>query len=299
MPLYQHQRMLEIHAPAKINLALEVLYRRDDGYHQLQTVLQELAYGDLLLLEEIPSARLELNCDHPRVPPSEANLAFKAALLLQRRYAPRRGARLTLYKKIPVAAGLGGGSSNAAAVLKGLNELWQLDLSLAALQELAAELGSDVAFFLYGGTALGRGRGEIIEPLPPFPEAFVLLVTPRGDGLSTPLVYRSLSWDIIKSGEKTAKFAALLKRLAVLKEESDYWEKLLALMVNDLEKAAFKLLQGLYPLRQMLLEMGFKPLLSGSGPTFFVLGKDKGALLAAARDLEKKGYQVILTSTVS
>ncbi|MEW5920913.1 MAG: 4-(cytidine 5'-diphospho)-2-C-methyl-D-erythritol kinase [Bacillota bacterium] len=289
---------LKLYAPAKINLTLEILYRRADGYHQLQTVMQELAYSDLLYLEECPAGRLELICDDPFLPSSEENLALRAASLIQQHYAPHRGAHLALYKKIPVAAGLGGGSSDAATVLKGLNDLWQLNLAPASLQELAARLGSDVPFFLCGGTALAQGRGEIIHPLPPFPRAFVLLVSPPGTELSTPLVYRSLKWDKIKSGEKTANFVQLLRDgTGKSSGDPDLLARLLELMVNDLEAGAFALVRELSPLKKMLQEMGLKPLLSGSGPTFFAISNDHEKLRAAGDELTSRGYRVILTST--
>lgn len=287
---------LNIQAPAKINLTLEILYRRNDGFHQLETVMQELDFGDMLSMEEDPRGNLQLICDYPLIPAGKDNLALKAALLLQERYAPGRGARLILIKKIPMAAGLGGGSSDAAAVLKGLNELWQLKLQTEDLQDLAAGLGSDVAFFLYGGTALARGRGELIEPLPAFPPMHVLLVLPQGKELSTPLVYRTLMWDKIKNGQYTAAFIRLLEQYAHSKNVD--LAELRELMVNDLEPAAVALLPELNLLKGTLQQMGLKPLLSGSGPTFFVLSQDVEKLRFAYETL-KTAYHVILTSTAA
>lgn len=290
-------KYLELHAPAKINLTLEILYRRDDGYHQLRTVLQELAYGDTIFLDELPGRRLDFFCDDPRLPLGEANLACRAAALLQESYAPERGARISLLKKIPVAAGLGGGSSDAAAVLKGLNRLWGLDLSRDKLHGLAARLGSDVPFFLYGGTALGEGRGDIIHPLPPFPHTFVLLVCLPQAALSTPIVYHELNWEKIKKGENTGTFIRLLKeRPEQEKRNGDLLEQLLGLMVNDLETAAFNLVKELFPLKEKLRQLGLAPLLSGSGPTFFALSRDPGKLSAAKERLAAEGYDAILTS---
>lgn len=291
------QNCLELHAPAKINLTLEILYRRADGYHQLRTVLQELALADTILLDEAPEGRLEFFCDDPRLPLDEANLACRAAVLLQDAYAPGRGARISLQKKIPVAAGLGGGSSDAAAVLKGLNRFWGLDLPREKLHGLAARLGSDVPFFLYGSTALGEGRGDIIHPLPSFPHAFVLLACLPQAALSTPLVYRALNWEKNNKGEKTSLFVRLLKeRLEQENSSEDLFERLLGLMVNDLEAAAFKLLKELIPLKQRLRQLGLATLLSGSGPTMFAVSRDPDKLNAAREKIAAEGYVAILTS---
>ena len=287
---------MELHAPAKINLTLEILYRRDDGFHELKTVMQELEYGDLLHLKEISSG-LEFFCDDPRLPTGEANLAFRAASLLQRHYAPERGASLTLYKRIPVAAGLGGGSSDAATVLKGLNSLWKLELSLETLQELAATLGSDVPFFLHGGTALAEGRGERISSLPPLPALPVLLVSNPDQALSTALVYRSLQWDKRKSCKKTDDFMQFLTtEQSSIKDKNILTIQLFNFMVNDLEAGAFALANNLSPLKKELQQMGLLPLLSGSGPTFFALCPDPDRLRAGAEELSARGYRVIFTA---
>ncbi len=291
------QNILELHAPAKINLSLEILYRRDDGFHELKTVMQELAFGDLLHMAEMPEGHLKLYCDDPVLPTGKENLAFQAASLLRDHYAPTRGASLTLYKRIPVAAGLGGGSSDAAAVLKGLNKLWKLNLQLEPLQELAAELGSDVPFFLHGKTALAAGRGERIAPLPTLPPIPVLLISLPGQVLSTALVYRSLRWDKIKSGENTGNLIWLLTEgWERIKDKNDWVPQLYHFMINDLETGAFALAGNLSSLKEELQQMGLMPLLSGSGPTFFALCPDSDKLRAMGDELSAKGYRVILTT---
>jgi 4-diphosphocytidyl-2-C-methyl-D-erythritol kinase len=260
-------------------------------------MMQELAFGDLLQLTDMPDGCLQLYCDDPALPTGEGNLAFQAAALLKAHYAPARGASLTLRKRIPVAAGLGGGSSNAAAVLKGLNKLWNLNLPLETLQELAARLGSDVPFFLYGGTALAAGRGEIITSLPPLPPVPVLLVSLPGQALSTPLVYRSLHWDKIKSGEVTGNLMRLLmEERSTIKDTNDWVARLNPFMVNDLERGAFALAGNLAALKKELQQMGLIPLLSGSGPTFFAFCPDSDSLPAKGAKLSAKGYRVIVTA---
>ncbi|HEV8584196.1 MAG TPA: 4-(cytidine 5'-diphospho)-2-C-methyl-D-erythritol kinase, partial [Methylomirabilota bacterium] len=156
-------RGLVLNAAGKVNLVLEVLGKRDDGYHELVTVMQAVDLSDRLTLEDADG--LELRSSAPGVPTDGRNLAMRAATALRDASGVGGGARITLDKRIPVAAGLGGGSTDAAAVLLGLNRLWKLRWPLARLDEVAAGLGMDVPFFLRGGTALATGRGERVEPL--------------------------------------------------------------------------------------------------------------------------------------
>ena len=166
---------IRLRAPAKVNLALDVLARRSDGYHEIRTIFQTIALCDELELGE--AAEVTLAC-RPTDLGGEANLAWRAAALLRDRWAPGRGVSIRLTKGIPVAAGLGGGSSDAAAVLVGLNELWQLTLPAGELRALAAELGSDVPLFVGGGTQLATGRGELLRALPALPSTWLVVVVP-------------------------------------------------------------------------------------------------------------------------
>jgi len=160
---------LQVAAPAKLNLTFEVLGKRDDGYHEVMSLMQTIDLADTVLLDRSESLTLEVTGERVSGVPEEAkdNLAFRAALALARKAGRSDlGARIRLEKRIPAAAGLGGGSSDAAAVLRGLNQLWGLNLPIDVLTEVGAALGSDVPFFLHGGSALATGRGEVIEPLP-------------------------------------------------------------------------------------------------------------------------------------
>ncbi len=167
--------MITAQAYAKINITFEVLGRRKDGYHDVATVLQEIDLKDTIDFELAPSLSLECDC---RDLDSSDNLVLKAARLLQQEAAHKGGAKIILKKDIPVAAGLGGGSSDAAAALIALNKLWKLKLSIESLVELAASLGSDVPYFIHGSTALAEGRGEKVTPLPPLPRSWVVLLKP-------------------------------------------------------------------------------------------------------------------------
>src|SRR6266852_1766105 len=148
---------IQIQSYAKINWTLDVLFKRDDGYHELRTIYQTVSLHDTLTITETDGP-IEIDCDDPRVPCDETNLVFKAAALLREAAGTSKGARIEIEKRIPVAAGLGGGSSNAAATLLALIKLWQLEIDERELTHIAATLGSDVPFFLIGGTALGVGR---------------------------------------------------------------------------------------------------------------------------------------------
>lgn len=177
-------------APAKINLGLDVLAQRPDGFHDIRTIFQSIALTDRLTLRSAPDLTLTCTVAHLA---GDDNLVLRAARLLRERHAPGRGAAIHLEKAIPAAAGLGGGSSDAAATLAGLAALWDLDLPAGVLPALAAGLGSDVAFFLEGGTRLATGRGERLERLPDLPPAWVVLWLPRIDiPNKTATLYRQL-----------------------------------------------------------------------------------------------------------
>jgi 4-diphosphocytidyl-2-C-methyl-D-erythritol kinase len=248
--------------PAKVNLGLRVVGRRPDGYHDIVTVFQAIDLCDEL--EGELSESLTLVVSQPSIPSDETNLVVKAARLLQARVAEAcgRGARLRLDKAIPVGAGLGGGSSNAAGALLLLNELWGLDLDASTLSTLASELGSDVPFFLAGGTALGTGRGTTIEPLPPIAERMVLLGSPPF-GLSTPDVYRALEASLTVETANVTVPRLFLKFV----KGNDF-----ALATNDLEAGAFRLRGELATFRDAVSRSGAEvALVSGSGSTVFGL----------------------------
>jgi 4-diphosphocytidyl-2-C-methyl-D-erythritol kinase len=262
--------------PAKVNLGLRVLGRRSDGFHEIVTIFQAIELVDVLTYE--PSETLTLAVSHPLVPADDSNLVVRAARLLQAKVdtARPRGAKLTLHKSIPVGGGLGGGSSNAAGALILLNEVWRLGLDRPAMSRFAAELGSDVAFFLQGGTALGTGRGETIETLPPIAERAVLLGIPPF-GLSTAEVYRALAAPLT-ARKADVTVPPLFVKLA---EGNDF-----ALAKNDLEGAAFRLREELVAFRDALTRSGAElALLSGSGSTVFGLFGAGNDLTSMAIDL--------------
>src|SRR5690554_754359 len=162
-------------APAKINLSLDVLHKRADQYHEVEMVMTMIDLADRLELSALARDTIIISSQAGYIPLDEKNLAFKAAKLIKERYDVKQGVYIHLDKKIPVSAGLAGGSSDAAATLRGLNRLWNLNIPMKELQDVGGELGSDVPFCISGGTAIARGRGEILEPLESPPQCWVIL----------------------------------------------------------------------------------------------------------------------------
>jgi 4-diphosphocytidyl-2-C-methyl-D-erythritol kinase len=249
-------------AAAKVNLALEVLDRRTDGYHEIATVMQTVDLADRLTLDE--SDALEFRCVASDVPTDETNLALRAALALREAAAQPRGVRITLDKRIPVAAGLGGGSSDAAAVLLGLNRLWGLRWSMARLTDVAVTLGMDVPFFLRGGAALGTGRGERLRPVAGAPLALVL--ANPGVGASAAEAYGRVTRAMYSDGTRCrAVIAALRSRRPA---------RVAASLYNGLERAVTPAHPEIVRMRAALLAAGaLGAVMSGSGPTVFAVAR--------------------------
>lgn len=188
---------------AKINLSLDVLRKREDGYHEVEMVMQTIDLYDELEFRLTPR-EISIHCDHPQVPEGEGNTAFAIAQLLKREYGVDRGVAITIHKNIPVAAGLAGGSANGAGTLKALNELWGLGLTQAELMSLGRRVGADIPFCLLEGTALARGIGEVLHPLPPLPPTWMVLVKPDLS-VSTPWVYANLDLEALAHRPDTKK----------------------------------------------------------------------------------------------
>lgn len=275
-------RHYSLTAPAKINLHLEIVGDRADGYHELVMVLQGIGLADRIDLYAGSTQDIHLHCEHPDVPLGADNIAYKAAQLMCQEYpqvyAQYGGLEISIDKKIPVAAGLAGGSTDAAAVLVGINLLWKLGLTQPELQTLASQLGSDIPFCLEGGTALALGRGEEISPLDDLDEATIILAKHRNLYVSTAWAYQTYRQHFgesylqqpeqIEPRRKQAHSASLVSAIA----EKDY-SKIGQLLYNDLEKVVFPA----YP-EVEALKLAFQQenevlgaMMSGSGPTVFAL----------------------------
>jgi len=255
---------LLVKAPAKLNLFLEVLGRRPDGFHDIETVMQTITIWDELTLEGA-ERDVRLVTDSPEVPASADNLVVRAAEALREHTGCRLGAAIHLKKNIPVGAGLGGGSSDAASTLVGLNRLWKLDLPLERLHDLASQLGSDVAFFLYGGTALCRGRGERVAPVTSGRLMTYVVVYP-GINVSTKEVYEKLPADLTRDFRKT--------KLLLGDITNDAASGAVPRFFNRLEEVTVNLYESLRSLRRQMTRSGLERVtMTGSGSAFFGLAR--------------------------
>jgi 4-diphosphocytidyl-2-C-methyl-D-erythritol kinase len=269
-----------VRAPAKVNWTLEVLGRRDDGYHEIVTTLQTIDLCDTITLTPADAIELEITGDCAALAdePVEDNLAYRAAVLLRERSGYAAGVHIELEKHIPVAAGLGGGSSDAAAVLRGLRALWQLDLSDDGLMRMATDLGSDVPFFVVGGRARATGRGEKIEPLP--------------DAADQTLV---IAWPERRGPNKTARMYAALREehfreLGTARDEG--LVNTFELVLDEVDREAAELFA------KAALAVHQTPHLCGSGPAFFVIvAADQAAL--TVRKLEELGLHATVAHPIT
>lgn len=253
---------LLVKAPAKINLSLDVLHKRADGYHEVEMIMTTIDLADRLELTLLEQEEIKIISHNRFVPDDQRNLAYQAAMLLKERFHVKRGVAITIEKTIPVAAGLAGGSSDAAAVLRGLNKLWDLGQSLDELAVIGAEIGSDVSFCVYGGTALATGRGEIIQELPAAPTCWVVLAKPF-IGVSTADVYRRLQVDGVNHPKTKHMIEAI---------ETGNYEQVCSLVGNVLEDVTFRLHPEVAQIKDQIKRFGADAvLMSGSGPTVFGL----------------------------
>jgi 4-diphosphocytidyl-2-C-methyl-D-erythritol kinase len=282
--------MLTLLAPAKLNLTLEVLAKRQDGFHEIRSVIQTINLCDSLYFQS--GQDIEFKSDLPDWI-AEESLVSRAAGLLQEISGCSKGAKIEVSKRIPLLSGLGGDSSDAAAVLRGLNQLWGLGLSSGELLKLAWQLGSDVAFFLYGGTALVEGRGEIVTPLQPLPQMWVVLAmppTPRLPG-KTKQLYDSLGTNHYTDGQITRRLVEELKAGRELTP---------SLLFNTFENVAFTRFSGLDVARGHMVGIGARDVhLAGSGPTLFTLLKDKAQAEELYIRLQQQRLEPYLADTLA
>jgi 4-diphosphocytidyl-2-C-methyl-D-erythritol kinase len=274
---------------AKINLYLDVVARRRDGYHNIETVFQTVNLSDRLSFME-RDAGIMLDCDAPELGGVDTNLAYRAAVLLQERTGCNRGVHIRLEKRIPIAAGLAGGSGNAAAALVALNDLWELRLSLGDLKRFALELGSDVPYCLVGGTMTATGRGEELMPLEPLPQTWFILVHPQVS-VSTARVYGSPRLRLSESPRFAGRTAAFRK--AVYSLEKGRFEEA---VFNRMEEVVFPDHPTLGDVKQRLLDKGcVAAAMSGSGPTLFGVCESRRQATRIAEDLTNLRTSVVST----
>jgi 4-diphosphocytidyl-2-C-methyl-D-erythritol kinase len=295
-------------APAKINLLLEIIGDRPDGFHELVMVMQTVDLADELDLKPLGGDRIRLHCDHPQVPLDATNLAYRAAQLMQTQFPGRGGVDITIHKKIPIGAGLAGGSANAAGVLVGLDLMWELGLTQDELHTLGAQLGSDVPFSISGGTALALGRGERLSPLADLEGLYAVLAKYQSLSVSTPWAYQTYRTafgdtyaqtstaqdESRRTGPSVPLLAAIAHRDRETIGQSLY---------NDLEKTVLPAHPQVEQLAKVLAqENPLGTLMSGSGPTVFALtdSRDKAQTIAAhtQQTLQDPDLQVWITKFV-
>lgn len=281
--------MITIPAHAKINLTLDVLGKLPDGYHKIRTVMQSLELHDTLEIYE-GSQGITLSSDSKVIPLGPDNLVYKAARLLQEHSGLERAVHIHIKKRIPVAAGLGGGSANAAAALLGLNRFWELGLSPEELMELGGKIGADVPFCIMGKTALAEGKGEKLTSLPSPPPMGVVLVKP-GFGVSTAQVYKLFDRLSSVPGPYTDSMIKALKRGKI--------EDIVSCLGNALEPVTAGMYSKIRKIKSLLKKAGAMGVeMSGSGPTVFGLTISIDAAREVAHRLEVKDMDIIVTHTI-
>lgn len=292
-------RSIEVAAPGKVNLILRVLDRRPDGYHNLWSVMHAFELADTVVVELNGQSGIRLTCEGADLPTDSANLAYRAAERVLARVRRRKGLRLHVRKRLPVAAGLGGGSSNAAATIQALATLLDTGWSRTEMAQLGQEIGSDVPFFFYGPTAMVEGRGERVTPLRLEAERWLLLVNP-GMAISTAWAYERLA--AVRAGQ-AGRVPGRLPRLAVdhgaAGPQLVRWHDLLPLVENDFALVMEQEYPVLCEIRELLLARSAQTaMLSGSGATVFgVFGDERSARIAAEGLDRRPGWKVWVTRT--
>jgi 4-diphosphocytidyl-2-C-methyl-D-erythritol kinase len=284
-----NMQQIFVKAFAKINLVLDVLKKREDGYHEVEMIMQAISLHDEVIIK--PGKGIKVVTNHPLVPNGEKNLAYKAAQLLVNKYSVIPGVEIYIDKKIPIAAGLAGGSSNAAAVILGLNELFTLNMDMEEMLTISGQLGSDVPFCISGPTVLAWGRGELIKEISECPLLWVVLVKPEF-GVQTADVYRNLN---LKEIVKHPHISEYIKALNI--KDVNY---VINNLNNILEQSTFKLYPEVKKLKESLQLLGANHvLMSGSGPTVFALFKSREEALNFTRQAKKYYNQVYIAHTLS
>lgn len=277
-------------AKAKINLTLDAVGKRENGYHDLRMIMQTVNLHDTISIKKTKTPGIKMATNLHWLPRDEKNIAYKAAKLFLEEANIKSGIYINIYKRIPVAAGLAGGSTDAAAVLVGLNKLFEKHYSKKKLMEMGLKLGADVPFCIMRGTVLAEGIGEILTPLPVIPYTYVVLAKPN-ISVSTASVYGALKLDEIKKHPETDLVVEAIK-----KQDMDF---VINHMSNVLEEVTIKMHPEIENIKQDMIKLGAQgSMMSGSGPTVFGIFKTKEQALEATEYFKQQGLrEVHLTST--
>jgi len=278
-------------APAKINLAIDVLRKRPDGFHEVRMIMQSVALYDIISLRPVLDGRITVTSNSSAIPTDSNNIVYKTAEYLKQKYNVKAGAEIYIEKNIPVSAGLAGGSADAAATLKLLDEAWKLKLTKSEMLDIAKKLGSDVPFCMTGGTALAEGLGEKLTPLKPMPECFILLAKPDMD-ISTKEVYERIDKEnITKRPDIDAMIKAIEKQdLAAISKE----------LCNVLEYVTVKKCPVISEIKEKLIEYGaLGSVMSGSGPTVFGIFQDQASAYIAYDNIKNMVSEIFVVKPLS
>lgn len=260
---------IELRAHGKINLSLDVLGRRNDGYHEVKMIMHTIALHDGIFIKKERERGIRMECNLPSLPTNEENLMVRAAKAIMEEFSIEEGLSLRLIKRLPVAAGMAGGSADAAAVFHGMNQLFHLNLSTEELEKRAVKFGADIPFCLHKGCYLSEGIGEKLKKLPTLPPCTIILVKPAFS-LSTKLIYENLHLENITDAEHP-DVDRMIKEL-----ESGSLEDICALGGNLLEKVSISLRPEIQVLKDFFIKEGaLLSLMSGSGPTVFGIFPEK------------------------
>lgn len=276
-------------APAKINLGLDVLYKREDGYHELEMVMSSVDLADRLTFETLSEDKIIVETDKAFLPIDKRNNVYQAAAILKETYGIKEGIRISITKNIPVAAGLGGGSTDCAAALRGMNRLWNLELSLNELVAMGIRVGTDVPYCIYGTTSFISGKGEIVQPLVSMPQCWVVLVKPR-ISVSTRKVFQQLKAEELSHPDMKLLSTAILNQ--------DY-QGMIQHMGNNMEAVTIAKHPIVQQIKDRMMKYGADvALMSGSGPTVFALCRKQSRAQRIVNGLKGFCEEVYLVRTL-
>lgn len=282
-------QMLTLYAPAKVNLRLDVVGKRSDGYHEIRNLMERVSIHDEIDIKIVEKG-LQVTCDNEDVPDDESNIAFKALKEILAYSSRNVGVEVHIKKKIPVASGMGGGSSNAAAVIKGINHLLKLRLSKEKLIKIGFKVGADVPFFLFEGPALAKGIGEQLKKIRSMPKLLFLIVNP-GIRISTKAVYQKFNVD--RNGEEPEELPSIYRTKRDVAK----------ILFNDLERVTIREFPVIGQIKEDLIKNGaIASLMTGSGPTVFGIFSDKNSLAKAFEKIGKKskeGWRVFMAENLA
>lgn len=285
-------KTIKVDAHAKINLSLDVLGRKENGYHELSMIMQEISLKDIITIKELDDNNndIQIECNNKQVPTDHKNIVYDAFKLIAKKHNINKSVNVYIEKNIPISGGLAGGSTDAAAVLKGLNELWKLNLTREELMDIGVQIGADVPFCIMGGTALSEGIGEKLTSLPTFKDKLLLLVNPDIE-VSTEYVYKNLDLKNLEDRPDIENIISLIEQDDVVELSKN--------MKNVLESVTIKKHSKIGKLKEKMIECGaLGSLMSGSGATVFGIFDCAETLDKCKTELEKTMDTVIKSITI-